>query len=430
NHAFQIVIDEQGRSKIPSLVSFLELGVPLVGFEAEDRSHDVQRDTVLDFDSIRGRKWSDPKLQASIKNRLHGIIAKDNQVAIKAPVDGTDTSLTPEDILSCHLAHLKNITEVYLNQTVNATVISLPSYFDQAQIDAVQRAARSAGLDVQYFLSEWAAASTAYHINRKVTRRTKAEIDTPDYFLIYNIDEDGSSISVKSSLRGNSQTVGSLDDRVYPWDKSKTLPAGLGFSSERTISLIDRILDMSKIEERNITAIVISGESPFIDDLRSTLENFFSDRKILESDVFGHEHAIVYGAAWTTYMLSDGDDGIYPYFLDVTSLSLGIQTPGDVFIQVMSEDVVIPARRTRNFKTTTNDQGDIVVNVCQGNSLAASENQFLGSIKLDSLSLGPNIEAEVELMFQVVDNSLTVVATEKKSNSKNQGTFVVSTTFG
>jgi molecular chaperone DnaK len=101
-----------------------------------------------------------------------------------------------------------------------------------------------------------------------------------------------------------------------------------------------------------------------------------------------------------------------------------------MLLRVISEDVAIPTRETRVVTTTTNDQGNVVISVYQGKSLVASENQFLGSIEFDTLSMGPKVEVEVEMLFEVdVNGALTVVGTEKKSKSKKEATFVASTTL-
>lgn len=127
-------------------------------------------------------------------------MAKDSQVVIKVPVNRTDTYFTTKEILSYQLMYIKNITKVYLNQTVNATVILVLSYFNNTQTNTVSQAAILAGLGVKLLISKLRAASNAYHINAIVTRHGKGEDNVLDYFLIYNISKEGSSITVKYSL--------------------------------------------------------------------------------------------------------------------------------------------------------------------------------------------------------------------------------------
>ncbi|CZT03945.1 uncharacterized protein RCO7_05603 [Rhynchosporium graminicola] len=391
DHVFETVIGEQGHSKIPSCVRFPQFGPPVLGFEAGDQlKYDESGTTVRDLGFLFGREWSDPELQPAIQNLPQDVMAKEAQVVMNAPLDATDTFFSVEGILAFHLTHLKNITEGYLNQTKAA----------------VELAAISAGLDLKLLISDSKAISEAYHIDRMVRKRDIGKEGVADYFLIYQINNEGSRLSVEYSLRRDRHTVGFLDDGFDLWNCH--LSSDFEWSSSTSIALVERLLKTS------------------------TLENFFVGRKILkdEEDSFRDDQAILYGAALVAYDLSDDFDHIFPCTIDTTIFDIGIQTQGEEFLKIFPEAITIPRMEFRVVTTTTNDHGNAVINVYEGRSLVASENRLLGSIELDELSVGPKVEVEVEIIF-VLDayGALIIEGTEKKSMVRKEAVLKVFTTL-
>ncbi|CZT46736.1 uncharacterized protein RSE6_07219 [Rhynchosporium secalis] len=390
DHVFETVIGEQGHSKIPSCVRFPQFGPPVLVFEAGDRlKYDESGTTVRDLSFLFGREWSDPELQPAIQNLPHDVMAKEAQVVVNAPLDATDTSFGVEEILAFHLTHLKNITE-----------------------------------------GDSKAISEAYHVDRIARRREIGEEGVADYFLIYQINNEGSRLSVECSLRRDRHTIGFLDDGFDLWNCH--LSSDFEWSSNTSIALVERLLKTVQIQKRNITGIIVSGDSPHIDTLKSTLENFFVGKKILkdEEDSFRDDQAILCGAALIAYDLSDEFDHIFPYTIDTTVFDIGIQTQGEEFSKIFLEAIPIPKMEVRVVTTTTNDHGNAVINVYEGRSLVASEKRLLGSTEFDELSVGPKVEVEVEMIF-VLDayGALIFEGTEKKSMVRKEAVLKVSTTL-
>ncbi|KAH7364671.1 Hsp70 protein-domain-containing protein [Rhexocercosporidium sp. MPI-PUGE-AT-0058] len=371
---FEIIVDEQGRSKIP------------FGFEEENCNRDEPVFTLRDFSSSLGLEWSDSEFQASIKNLPYDVASQHGKVMIRVPVQGKDTYLAAEKILSSHLTRLKHVAEVHLNETVGGAVISVPSYFNDAQKKAVDRSAMSAGFNVQLLVSESRAIDNAYPTNSIVTKRGKGEHNVPDSFLTCSIGENWLSMAVKYSLRQNHREVGSLEDRVQQDD------VDIEWSNDRITNHAESILKMVEIDQENITAIVISGESPQIDILELIMESLFSTKKILKNELFGHDQATVYGAASMAYWHFGYRGETYPYFVDCTLLDLGFRSQGDTFIKVISKDTPIPKIVTQTVTTATDDEGNVMISVYQGMSSAASENEILGSMEFDMLSMGPGLK--------------------------------------
>ncbi|KAH9220303.1 hypothetical protein DL95DRAFT_480104 [Leptodontidium sp. 2 PMI_412] len=375
---FEIIIDKQGRNKIP------------FGFEVEDCNNNGVTTNLRDFSPFLGREWSNPEFQASIENIPYDVAAKDGKVILRVPIHRRDTYLTAEEILSLHLTHLKHIAEVYFNQIVTEAVMSVPFYFNYTQTEAVNRAALSAGLNVQSLVSEFRAVDDAYPTNSIITQHGKGEHNVPDYFLKCSIGDDWLSMSVKNSLRHNHRILGSLGETVSRDDFD------FEWSNARILSVLERILKTVQISWENITAIVITGESPHVGNLKLTIESVFSVDKILKSELFGYNQAVVYGVASMAYWISAYQEDECVYLLDTTPLDLGVQVQEDIFVKVISKDIPIPVAKTRVVTATTNDDGNVVINVYQGTSSAASENDFVVRIEFVTLSMGPGVEVEVE----------------------------------
>ncbi|KAG4441622.1 hypothetical protein IFR05_002906 [Cadophora sp. M221] len=345
DHVFEIIVDKQGCSKIPSCVGFSEPGDPLVGFEAEDQAHDGPRTTIQD-------------------------------------------------------------------------------------LSAVGRAAALAGLSVELLVSEARAAGIAYHTGSMTPRRGQGGDDVPDYSLICNVDEEWLTMTVEYSLRGAYRTVGLLEDNFRLRIDDENLSLDSEGIDSRIIALVERLLEMVDISRESITGIVVTGDSPYVDTVQVTLEGFFTAKKVLEDEIFGHDKAVVYEATSMAHRLSGNCGETFPYLMDVTFLDLGIRIQGDGFLKIISKDIPIPTVKTRAVTITTNNQGNIVFEIYQGQSLVASDNRHLGNIEIETISTGPEIEVEVEMLFQVdAYGILTVVGTEQKTRSRKETTFDISTTL-
>lgn len=251
----------------------------------------------------------------------------------------------------------------------------------------------------------------------------KENTNVPDYFLKCSIGDDWLSMAVKHSLRHSHRILGSLGETVSRDDFN------FEWSNARILSVLERILKTAQISRDNITAIAITGESPHVGNLMLPIESLFSVGKILKSESLGYDQAVVYGVASMAYWISAYQEDECVYLLDTTPLYLGVQVQEDIFVKVISKDIPIPVAKTRVVTATTNDEGNVVINVNQGTSSAASENDFVGRIEFITLSMGPGVDVEVEVLFQAdFYGILTVVGTERKSRSMKKASFVVSAT--
>ncbi|KAG4436759.1 hypothetical protein IFR05_007756 [Cadophora sp. M221] len=391
---FELVVDKQGQSTIPSCNRFTDSGDPISVTEAADQSQDGLTITLPDLSEIHSYKFE----------------VKDNQAAIKVPADGPIAYLTAQTILSQQLTYLKTITEAYLNQTVHAAVISVPAYFNDTQRGAIGRAAESAGLSLQLLASEARAASHAYHTNFLRMRHGKGEDDDPAYILICSTDDEWLSVTVEYYFRGVYRTVGSVDDRLRLSAGVENLHVESASIDRRVVHLLERVLNVAEIDSGKITGLVIAGESPHVGNLQSTLETFFP--------------------ASLAHSLSDGLGETFPYLLDTTSLDLGVRTQGASFLKLISKDVVIPITGKRVVVATTDDLATVVVGIYQGTSLLANDYQLLGRIELDTLPMGPGVEVDIEISFRLdAYGALTVEGTELTSKRNKKTTVVVSTTL-
>ncbi|KAL2062598.1 hypothetical protein VTL71DRAFT_5670 [Oculimacula yallundae] len=426
HHGFEVVLDEQGRSKIPHPIRFEKLGIPVDHLKVEGQTSVGQGNNIRDSSTLPEQDEPNPEAQAGISTRSSSAGEKESQTVIANHGGEISPLSIEEDILTHHFIHLKQVVEATLNQTVNATVISIPNYINKVQTDAVQRAALSAGLDVKHLFNESSAASTAYYNVRPPRRRPKAERNVSDYHLIYNIDEYGTSMVVESSLGGDHRLVATLEDRVFPVDDSTTPPTDSDWTNKRTVALLESILEIVQIDGINITDIVVAGTTPHIDDLRSTLESFFPGKRVLSNDHFGHEDTVIYGAALKAYWGTEAHAHECGMRIDSISLNLWVQLSEDQeLIQLRSGHLDLPGGGSRTLTATTDDSGSLLMSFFQGDSVVANDNHLRGSVRFESLAVGRNAEVEIYTIFQVDNEGLTIIATERASNITKEENFKI-----
>jgi molecular chaperone DnaK (HSP70) len=364
---------------------------------------------------ILGLSCSDPSLQSIIKELRYDVVSHDNHTSVKLHINGTAQYFTPAEILSHHLTHLRNIASAQLNQTVSSAVISVPSYFADPQQQIVLIAAGLAGLEVKRFISEETAAGIAHHIDTMIARHGRRE----DNFLIYNLGEQESSIAVVSVLNGVLETIGLQTDSTLGETHLKDEHLRHVTTPDRIQVLVKQVLEDAKIGEKDVKAIMLTGNPSKTGIVQPILEGLLRGRKILQAKEFASDEAVVYGAALQAHFVSDDYDGVFPSLVDVTFLSLGIETQGGGFEKVIQKGTAIPTVKMRVITTMMDEQEKVVIIVFEGESLVASKNRVLGRLELNGLPKRRKREVEIEVMFEVdFDGVLTVVALERESEKK------------
>jgi molecular chaperone DnaK (HSP70) len=378
-------------------------------------SHAQETKKLILISLILGLSCYEPSLQSIIKELRYDVVSHDNYTSAKLHINGTVQYFTPAEILSHHLTHLRNIASAHLNQTVSSAVISVPSYFADPQQQIVLQAAGLAGLEVKRFISEETAAGIAHHIDTMITRHSRGE----DNFLIYNLGEQESSIAVVSVLDGVLETIGLETDRTLGETHLEDEHLGHVTTPDRIQALVKQVLEDAKIDEKEVKAIVLTGNPSKTGIVQPILEGLLRGRKILQAKEFASDEAVVYGAALQAHFVSDDYDGVFPLLMDVTFLSLGIETQGGGFEKVIQRGTVIPTVKMRVITTMMDEQEKAVIIVLEGERLVASKNRMLGRLELNGLPKRRKGEVEIEVMFEVdSDGVLTIAAVEREREEK------------
>ncbi|KAG0648578.1 Heat shock 70 kDa [Hyphodiscus hymeniophilus] len=245
-----------------------------------------------------------------------------------------------------------------------------------------------------------------------ITTRPGDEHKIPDHFLVYNLDEQESNIAVVSVLDGVLETIGVKTDRKLGENHLSDLIA-----PNRIQSLIKQVLESAKIDEKDVKAIVLAGEPSKTMIVQSILEGHLPGREVLQPDDFTSDEAVAYGTALQAHFLSDDYDGISPSLVDVTLLSLGLETQGGGFEKVLQRGTVIPTAKVRVITTIVDEQESAVINVLEGERLVANKNRMLGKLEFNNLPRRGKGDVEIEVTFQVdAYGVLTVAAVEKGSD--------------
>ncbi|KAI9735404.1 MAG: ATPase with role in protein import into the ER [Claussenomyces sp. TS43310] len=209
---FEIIVDEQERSMVPSYVAFTDQGPPLVGFAAMDQAVSNPKNTIYDVRCLIGRKFSDPELQDDIRNLPYDVVEKDGMPVIRVQIKGADQYFAPEEISAKVLQNLKNMAETHLNRTVKNAIITVPAHFNDTQRQTTKDAAERAGLSILRFINEATAAGIAYGID--IPRRERGSEECEEcLFVIYNLGAKESDLALDLVDRGVFEILALAGDR-------------------------------------------------------------------------------------------------------------------------------------------------------------------------------------------------------------------------
>ncbi|RDL35319.1 Uncharacterized protein BP5553_07250 [Venustampulla echinocandica] len=425
NNVFEIISDEQGRSAIPNYVAFLDRGPPLVGFEAKEQALSNPKNTIYDFRRLIGRSFSDPELQEAIKELPYDVVDASGEPLIKIGTKHDYTGYTPEDISELVLRKLKSMAEIHLNTTVGHAVITVPSYFDGKQRQATQDAAAAAELSVLRVINEASAIGLAHRLDIKPCDEAAGRFDCT--YILYDIREKESELTLLSIDRGVFEIVGTVGDGHLGWEDfevpSETahvqLKAPSNQQSERILALVKRLLLDARLEKKDVDGIIVTGDPLQISKIQAVLEAYFPDKIALTPSGFGHDQAIVCGAATQGQLFSEVYQDSTPQWTDVNPLSLGIETSTGAFLRVINRNSVIPTRKARVVSTSADTQGKVTIRILEGEREVASKNKLIGTLELTGISTEPKGVPEIEISFELdADEILTATAKLKWEESE------------
>ena len=466
----KVIPNEEGGRTTPSIVAFTKSGERLVGAVAKRQAITNPENTVYSIKRFMGRRLNE--VGDELKMVPYKVVAKGDNVAVVAQ----GKEYTAPEISAMILQKLKKAAEDYLGGAVTDAVITVPAYFNDAQRQATKDAGKIAGLDVKRIVNEPTAAALAYGLDRKKDE-TIAVYDFGGGTFDISILEVGEGVIEVKSTNGDTHLGGdNLDQRIVDWliGEFKT-DTGLDLHAKGNEMALQRLRDAAekaKIElstaqesEINLPFITADASGPkhlvrtlkrpqleqMVDDLlqksvgpcKQALKDAGIDASKIDEVVlvggqtrmpaiqelvkklFGKEphkgvnpdEVVAIGAAVQAGVLAGDVKDLL--LLDVTPLTLSIETMGGVATSMIARNTTIPTKKTETFSTAADSQTEVEVHVMQGERPMAAQNRTLGKFKLGGIPLAPRGVPQIEVTFDIDANGILNVTAKDKATGKD-----------
>ncbi len=466
----KVIANEEGARTTPSIVGFTKSGERLVGQVAKRQAITNPENTIFSIKRFMGRRYNE--VTDEMKMVPFKVVQQGDHVAVVAQ----GKEYTPPEISAMILQKLKKSAEAYLGETVTEAVITVPAYFNDAQRQATKDAGKIAGLDVKRIVNEPTAAALAYGLDKKKDE-TIAVYDFGGGTFDISILEVGEGVIEVKSTNGDTHLGGdNLDQRIVDWLIAEFKQEhGLDLTSKGNEMALQRLKDAAekaKIElsttvetEINLPFITADASGPkhlvrkltrakleqLVEDLiersRRAVQEGLADAGIgtdkidevvlvggqtrmpkiqeLVKKLFGREphrgvnpdEVVAVGAAVQAGVLAGDVKDLL--LLDVTPLTLSIETLGGVATQMIPRNTTIPTKKTETFSTAADSQTEVEVHVLQGERPMAAQNRTLGKFKLGGIPPAPRGVPQIEVTFDIDANGILNVTAKDNATGKD-----------
>lgn len=468
-----VIANSEGRRTTPSIVAFMDNGngERKVGDPAKRQAITNPRHTISSIKRFMGEKFSN--VQEEIKRVSYEVVKGDNDTP---RVKIGDRTYTPQEISAMTLQKMKKTAEDFLGHEVTRAVITVPAYFDDAQRQATKEAGEIAGLKVERIINEPTAAALAYGMDKKGQDLKIAVYDLGGGTFDISVLELGDGVFEVKSTNGDTHLGGDdFDQVIIDWlaeefrgeqnmdlrkdpmalqrlkEAAEKAKIELSSSTETDInlpyitaidgvpmhlvrkmtrskfeqlaaSLIQRTLEPCKkalsdagMKPSDIDEVILVGGSTRIPAIQKLVEDFFGKAP---SKGVNPDEVVAIGAALQGGVLTGEVKDIL--LLDVTPLSLGIETMGSVFTKMIESNTTIPTKKTEVFSTASDNQPQVEIHVLQGERPMARDNKTIGKFILDGIPPAPRGVPQVEVTFDIDANGILSVSAKDKATGKEQ----------
>ena len=467
-----VIPNQEGSRTTPSVIGITEKGERLVGQIARRQSITNPENTIFSIKRLMGRKYNTPEVEHARKRLPYKIVEASNG---DAHVEIRGKRYSPPEISAMILQKLKEAAEDYLGEKITDAVITVPAYFNDSQRQATKDAGKIAGLNVLRIINEPTAAALAYGMDKKKEEKI-AVYDLGGGTFDISILEIGEGVIEVRSTNGNTYLGGDdLDLRVMDWmveefikdqgidlkkdkmalqrlkeaaEKAKmelstamdteinlpfvtadaTGPKHLlmklskakleqivGDLIENTIGPCKNALSDANLSSSNIDEVLLVGGQTRTPKVQQTVQGFFGKEP---NKTVNPDEVVAVGAAIQAAVLKGEVKEVL--LLDVTPLSLGIETLGGIFTKIIERNTTIPTKKSQIFSTASDNQPAVSIKICQGEREMAADNKLLGNFELIGIPPAPRGIPQIEVTFDIDANGILHVSAKDLGTGKEQ----------